>query len=64
MGLGYIYPQFEVVRDWDKCTNCRICERQCAYGAHIFDGKKGRMVCDAANVWTASAAYAFVPPTR
>lgn len=27
MGIGYIYPQFEVVRDWDKCTNCRICER-------------------------------------
>ena len=46
MGIGYIYPQFEVVRDWGKCTNCRICEKQCSYGAHSFDSRTGRMVCD------------------
>ena len=61
MGIGYIYPQFEVVRDWDKCTNCRICERQCAYGAHIFDGKKGRMVCDDSKCVDCQRCVCFCP---
>ena len=46
MGVGYIYPQFEVVRDSGRCTNCRICESQCAYGVHAFDSRTGRMTCD------------------
>ena len=61
MGIGCIYPQFEVVRDWDKCTNCRICERQCAYGAHIFDGKKGRMVCDDSKCVDCQRCVCFCP---
>ena len=61
MGIGYIYPQFEVVRDWDKCTNCRICERQCAYGAHIFDDKKGRMVCDDSKCVDCQRCVCFCP---
>ena len=61
MGIGCIYPQFEVVRDWDKCTNCRICERQCAYGAHIFDDKKGRMVCDDSKCVDCQRCVCFCP---
>ena len=61
MGIGYIYPQFEVVRDWDKCTNCRICEKQCAYGAHIFDDKKGRMVCDDSKCVDCQRCVCFCP---
>ena len=61
MGIGYIYPQFEVVRDWDKCTNCRICERQCAYGAHIFDDQKGRMVCDDSKCVDCQRCVCFCP---
>lgn len=41
MGIDYIYPQFEVIRSKERCTNCRICEKQCANGVHWFDaGKK------------------------
>ena len=61
MGIGYIYPQFEIVRDWDKCTNCRICEKQCAYGAHIFDDKKGRMVCDDSKCVDCQRCVCFCP---
>ena len=61
MGIGYIYPQFEVVRDWDKCMNCRICERQCAYGAHIFDDKKGLMVCDDSKCVDCQRCVCFCP---
>ena len=61
MGIGYIYPQFEVVRDWDKCTNCRICEKQCSYGAHRFDDKKGRMVCDDSKCVDCQRCVCFCP---
>lgn len=37
MGIDYIYPQFEVVRDPVRCINCRLCEKQCANGVHGFD---------------------------
>ena len=36
MGIDYIYPQFEVIRDPVRCTNCRLCEKQCANGVHDF----------------------------
>ncbi|MDR0882994.1 MAG: alpha-hydroxy-acid oxidizing protein [Oscillospiraceae bacterium] len=31
----YIYPDHEVVRDYDKCIACRACERQCANNVHV-----------------------------
>lgn len=34
-----IYPEYEVVRNPNRCTNCRICEKQCANEVHLFDGK-------------------------
>ena len=61
MGIGYIYPQFEIVRDRDKCTNCRICERQCAYGAHSFDSRTGRMVCDDSKCVDCQRCVCFCP---
>ena len=44
MSVSYIFPAFEIVRDPARCTNCRLCEKQCANGAHIFDAKSGRMI--------------------
>jgi glutamate synthase domain-containing protein 2 len=42
----YIYPEFEVIRNLNKCTVCRICEHECANGVHSFDEKRGVMVND------------------
>jgi len=42
----YIYPEFTVVRNQDKCIACRVCERQCANQVHSFDTEKGIMVAD------------------
>ncbi len=36
-GINYIHPEFEVVRDQDKCIACRVCERQCANEVHYMD---------------------------
>ena len=30
MGIEFIYPEFEVVRNNERCIRCRVCERQCA----------------------------------
>jgi len=41
--LGYIFPTFTILRDKNKCVNCRICEKECANGVHIYDVKKHAM---------------------
>lgn len=45
----YVYPEFEVVRDYNRCTGCRVCEFQCANEVHRFDEKSGVMACDASK---------------
>ena len=46
MGIDYIYPQFDVIRNDTRCTNCRICEKQCTNGVHRFDSAGKHMVSD------------------
>lgn len=46
MGISYIYPEFEVVRNTTRCIGCRVCERQCANEVHKFDPELGCMVSD------------------
>ena len=42
----YIRPDYEVVRNTDKCIACRVCERQCANGVHEYDPATGKMRAD------------------
>ena len=37
MGIEYIYPEFEVIRNDSRCIRCRVCERQCANLVHSYD---------------------------
>ena len=46
MGIDFIYPQFEVVRNDSRCIGCRICEKQCANEVHGFDEKTKRLTAD------------------
>ena len=46
MGVSYIFPEFEVMRNYDRCIACRVCERQCANEVHFFDSDSGLMMCD------------------
>ena len=46
MGIDFIYPQFEVVRNESRCIGCRICEKQCANEVHRFDEKTKRLTAD------------------
>ncbi len=46
MSVNYIYPPYEIVRDFNRCINCKICVKQCANQAHIFDEKNGIVIAD------------------
>ena len=61
MGVGYIYPQFEVLRDSEKCTACRVCEKQCAHGVHAFDSRRGRMTSDDSKCVDCQRCVCFCP---
>lgn len=46
MDINYFYPEFEVIRNEDRCIKCRVCERQCSNQVHIYDSDLGRMISD------------------
>ena len=46
MSIDFIYPEFEVIRNEDRCITCRVCERQCANEVHAFSEARGIMMSD------------------
>ncbi|MDO4847483.1 MAG: glutamate synthase-related protein [Clostridiaceae bacterium] len=46
MGVEFIFPEFEVVRNENRCIACRVCERQCANEVHTFSAEKDIMLSD------------------
>ena len=46
MAVNYIYPEYEVIRNLDRCITCRVCERQCANEVHHYDEDLKRMKAD------------------
>ena len=40
------FYEFVIERNEDKCISCRVCERQCSYGAHGYDPKTDKMTED------------------
>ncbi len=49
MAVNFLYPEYEVARNNDRCIVCRVCERQCANEVHEYLPDVGRMVCDDAK---------------
>lgn len=46
MAEDYIFPNFEVVRNKERCTLCGICVKQCSMGVHFFDEKTKALKSD------------------
>ena len=61
MGIEFIYPEFEVIRNEDRCTVCRACERQCANEVHSYDEELGVMKCDESKCVNCQRCVSFCP---
>lgn len=46
MGVKFLYPDYEVSRNYDRCISCRACQRQCANEVHEYLEETGKVVCD------------------
>ncbi len=61
MGVEFIFPEFEVIRDRDRCIACRVCERQCANEVHAFSAERGAMVSDETKCVNCQRCVALCP---
>ena len=61
MAINYIYPEYEVVRNYDRCISCRVCERQCANLVHHYDAKREKMMSDESKCVACHRCVALCP---
>ncbi len=43
---SFIQPEFQIVRDEERCIHCEVCVRQCAFESHSYDPEDGRVTTD------------------
>jgi glutamate synthase domain-containing protein 2 len=61
MGVEFIYPEFEVIRNENRCIACRICERQCANEVHSYDEDGKLMLSDESKCVNCQRCVALCP---
>ena len=61
MGTEFIYPEFEVIRNADRCISCRVCEKQCANEVHFFNEEKKIMGADETKCVNCQRCVSFCP---
>ena len=63
MPVNYLYPEYEVARDKDRCITCRVCERQCANGVHSYDAQRNLMLSDETKCVNCHRCVSLCPTT-
>jgi glutamate synthase domain-containing protein 2 len=61
MAVNYFYPEYLVERDYDRCINCKVCQRQCANGVHEYDAESDKMVCDSSKCVNCQRCVSLCP---
>ncbi|MCI6560505.1 MAG: glutamate synthase-related protein [Ruminococcus sp.] len=61
MSVNYDFPDYEIVRNPDRCVKCRVCERQCANEAHYYDEELEMMMCDSTKCVTCHRCVSLCP---
>ena len=46
MSIDFLYPDYEVIRDMNRCISCKACARQCANEVHSFNEDLNIMIAD------------------
>lgn len=61
MSVDLLYPEFEVIRNEARCTQCRICVQQCANGVHQLSAATGLVVSDERKCVNCQRCVVFCP---
>ena len=61
MAIDYNVPEYDVIRDPQRCIACRVCERQCANEVHWFDAETGKMRSDESKCVNCHRCVALCP---
>ena len=61
MAVDFLYPEYEVVRNYDRCISCRVCERQCANEVHRYDSDLKKMLSDESKCVNCHRCVALCP---
>lgn len=46
MAINYCFPDYEVIRNNDRCIQCKVCVKQCANEVHTYDENLGKVLAD------------------
>ncbi len=49
MKKSFVNPEFEIVRNEDKCIQCEVCVRQCAFDVHEFDKENNKVLSNSSK---------------
>ncbi|WP_455369713.1 glutamate synthase-related protein [[Eubacterium] cellulosolvens] len=58
---NYIYPEFYVERDLNKCIRCKVCLRQCTYETHKYDAEEDILLSDHEKCVNCQRCVVFCP---
>ena len=61
MSLSLRTPDFIIERDMDKCIGCKVCVRQCANEAHIYDAEDDAVYSDEMKCVDCHRCVVFCP---
>ena len=61
--MNFLNPEFQIIRDKDRCIKCGACVRQCSYEVHVSDKDTGELYTNDINC-VACHRCTSICPTR
>ena len=61
MAVNYHVPEYEIIRNPQRCIACRVCERQCANEVHSYDPETNTMKSDESKCVNCHRCVALCP---